>query len=128
MTTTPTPDGDRHHRADGGRPVTTVLHVGNLHWTTEKAVVESLIGRIAGVEGVEANPVAQTATVTYDPAATSVATLRKWVEDCGYHCAGQSVPGHLCLPTWTNPRAAPSRRRTTTPTTGPTRPTPRTRP
>ena len=98
MTTTPTTDGDRHHRADGGRPVTTVLHVGNLHWATEKAVVESLIGRIAGVEGVEANPVAQTATVTYDPAATSVATLRKWVEDCGYHCAGQSVPGHLCRP------------------------------
>ena len=22
----------------------------------------------------------------------------RWVEECGYHCAGQSVPGHLCDP------------------------------
>jgi Cu2+-exporting ATPase len=47
---------------------------------------------------VEANPVAQTATVTYDPARTSVADLSGWVRDCGYHCAGQSVPRHICDP------------------------------
>ena len=44
---------------------------------------------------VEANPVSQTATVTYDPAETSLEDLRDWVEDCGYHCAGQSVPSTL---------------------------------
>ena len=47
---------------------------------------------------VEANPVAQTATVRYDPRQTNVAELRKWVEECGYHCAGKSVPGHICSP------------------------------
>ncbi|MDQ2825466.1 MAG: heavy metal translocating P-type ATPase, partial [Actinomycetota bacterium] len=97
MTTTPT----RHSHDDGSadsKPVTTVLHVGNLHWATEEAVVESFLARLPGVEGVEANAVAQTANVSYDPSLTSVAELRQWVEDCGYHCVGQSVPGHLCLP------------------------------
>jgi Cu2+-exporting ATPase len=75
-----------------------VLHVGGLHYGTEKAVVERVLGRRTGVIAVEANPVAQTATVTFDPDVTSIADLRRWVEDCGYHCAGQSVPGHVCDP------------------------------
>jgi Cu2+-exporting ATPase len=36
--------------------------------------------------------------VTFDPAVTSLEELREWVRDCGYHCAGQSVPGHVCDP------------------------------
>src|SRR6478752_7201771 len=47
---------------------------------------------------VDANPVSQTATVLYDPARTSVAELAGWARDCGYHCAGQSVPDHVCDP------------------------------
>jgi len=47
---------------------------------------------------VTANPVAQTATVRFDPDRTGVAELRDWVRDCGYHCAGQSVPHHVCDP------------------------------
>jgi P-type Cu2+ transporter len=79
-------------------PETTVLHVGGLHYASEKSVVEDVLGRRPGVVAVEANPVAQTATVAYDPGTTSVADLRDWVEECGYHCAGQSVPGHICDP------------------------------
>ena len=75
-----------------------MLDVRGLHWASEKAVVESTLGRLAGVHQVDANPVAQTATVAYDPDATNVAELRHWVEECGYHCAGQSVPGHVCHP------------------------------
>ena len=77
---------------------TVVLHVGGLHYATEKAVVETVLGHRPGVMAVDANPVAQTATVTFDPAQTSVEDLRRWVEECGYHCAGQSVPGHVCDP------------------------------
>src|SRR5919109_853278 len=77
---------------------TIVLHVGGLHYASEKAVVEQVLGRRPGVHTVEANPVAQTATVTFDPAQTSVDELRRWVEQCGYHCAGQSTPGHVCDP------------------------------
>ena len=75
-----------------------VLHVGGLHYASEKAVVEGVLARRPGVIAVEANPVAQTATVTFDPDRTSVAELQHWVQECGYHCAGQSVPGHLCDP------------------------------
>jgi Cu2+-exporting ATPase len=79
-------------------PHTIVLHVGGLHYATEKAVVEQVLAHRPGVVAVDANAVAQTATVTFDPAVTSVEELRGWVEDCGYHCAGQSTPGHLCDP------------------------------
>jgi Cu2+-exporting ATPase len=77
---------------------TAVLHVGGLHYATEKAVVEQVLGRRPGVIAVGANPVAQTATVIFDPDRTSIAELREWVEQCGYHCAGQSAPGHVCDP------------------------------
>jgi Cu2+-exporting ATPase len=77
---------------------TVVLHVGGLHYASEKAVVERVLGNRPGVVAVEANPVSQTATVTFDPDRTSVPELREWVEQCGYHCAGQSAPGHVCDP------------------------------
>jgi len=81
-----------------GKVATTVLEVGGLNWASEKAVVEQVLGRRPGVQLVEANPVSQTATVTFDTAQTSVAELRRWIEECGYHCAGQSVPAHICDP------------------------------
>src|SRR5450830_288546 len=75
-----------------------VLSVSGLHWASSAAVVEAVLSRRDGVHSVEANPVDQTATVTYDPGRTTVAQLAGWVRDCGYHCAGQSVPSHLCDP------------------------------
>src|SRR5215207_5555398 len=81
-----------HHAA------TAVLEVSGVNWASSKTVAESMLSRRPGVLSVDANPVAQTATVTYDPARTSVRQLRDWVRDCGYHCAGQSVPHHVCDP------------------------------
>src|ERR671913_801396 len=77
---------------------TAVLDVRPMLRGSEKAVVEAVLGRRPGVELVEANPVSQTATVVYDPAQTSLADLRRWVEECGLHCCGQSVPEHICDP------------------------------
>jgi P-type Cu2+ transporter len=77
---------------------TAVLEVSGVHWAASKNVAEAVLSRRPGVVEVEANPVAQTATVTYDPSRTSVAELAGWVRDCGYHCAGQSVPEHICDP------------------------------
>ncbi|MBI4932938.1 MAG: heavy metal translocating P-type ATPase [Actinobacteria bacterium] len=82
---------------------TAVLDVRGLYWATEQAVIESTLGRLDGVTSVTANAVGQTATVTYDPNQTSLAELRTWVEACGYHCSGQSVPEHVCHP-MTEPR------------------------
>lgn len=67
--------------------ITAVLDVRPMLRASENAIVERVLGRQAGVERVEANPVAQTATVTYDPARTSLEQLRHTVEACGYNCA-----------------------------------------
>ena len=77
---------------------TAVLEVSGVQWATSKGVAEAVLSRRPGVLDVEANPVAQTATVTYDPSRTSVVELAGWVRDCGFHCAGQSVPDHICDP------------------------------
>ena len=101
-----TPGGDGQER----QAATTVLEVAGLHWATSKNVAEAVLGRRPGVLQVDANPVAQTATVRYDPAATNLTELRDWVRDCGYHCNGQSVPAHVCdpmaMPTTHEPHAA----------------------
>jgi Cu2+-exporting ATPase len=81
-----------------GKRATAILDVRPLFRGSQKAVVEAVLGRRPGVERVEANPVAQTATVVFDPARTSLAQLRRWVQECGLHCAGQSVPEHICDP------------------------------
>ena len=85
-------------QSDGGKRATVVLHTGGLNWASEKAVVEAVLSRRPGVQDVDANPVAQTATVSYDIERTSVGELRTWIEKCGLHCAGQSVPTHVCDP------------------------------
>src|SRR5918993_4792873 len=83
-----------------------VIEMSGVQWATEKAVVESVLGRRPGVLQVEANPVSQTATVTYDQQVTSVGELAGWVRDCGYHCRGLSVPEHICDPAL-EPTASP---------------------
>ena len=87
----------------GNQPVgpgsaTVVLEVSGVAWASTKSVAEAMLSRGPGVLSVLANPVAQIATVTFDPSRTSVAQLTQWVRDCGFHCAGQSVPDHVCDP------------------------------
>ena len=77
---------------------TTVLEVGGLHWATSEAIVERALARRPGVLGVQASAASQTANVTYDADATSLAQLVGWVTECGYHCQGRSVPHHVCEP------------------------------
>ncbi|HYO04248.1 MAG TPA: heavy metal translocating P-type ATPase [Mycobacterium sp.] len=77
---------------------TTVLDVRGLRRASSIAVVQATLLRRPGVTSVDANAMNQTATVVYDPAQTSVAELSRWVRDCGFHCAGRSVPDHVCDP------------------------------
>ena len=77
---------------------TVVLDVRGLQWASQQAAASAVLGQRAGVVDVAVNPVAQSATVVYDPSVTSVAELRAWVRECGYHCAGQLVPNHVCDP------------------------------
>ena len=76
-------------------PTTVVLETLCCYRASEKAVIESSLGRLPGVLSVEANPVAQSATVTFDADATSLGVLRDRVRACGFQCSGQSIPEHL---------------------------------
>src|SRR5664279_2960319 len=82
----------------GAGSVTVVLDASGLLWASQQHRVEAGLAAQPGVRAVEANAVAQTVTVGYDPTETSVTALRRFVTDCGLHCAGQSVPHHLCDP------------------------------
>ena len=86
-----------------------VLETGGLNDIGETTIVERALAGRRGVRSVGANAVSQTATVEYDPDVTSTAELRRWIEECGYHCAGESVPDHLCpaLPTSSTQAATP---------------------
>ncbi len=85
---------------DGEGPpnATVVLDVRPIWRGSETAGLEAALGRRPGVREVSANPVAQTATVIFDPAETSPEDLGRWVTECGYHCGGRSVPAHVCDP------------------------------
>lgn len=75
-----------------------MLDVRGLLFASQQNVVAARLVHRPGVEEVEVNAVAQTATVVYDQRQTTIAALRDWVVECGYHCAGQSVPAHICDP------------------------------
>lgn len=77
---------------------TVILDLRGLRCATEGNVVRAALRRKPGVVDVVANAVAQTATVTFDPARTSVTAVREWVRECGYHCTGQSVPDQVGEP------------------------------
>ena len=78
--------------------VSAVIELVGVQWATQKNQVEAILGRRPGVVSVNANPVAQTASVRFDPSVTTLSDLQSWIVDCGYHCSGRSVPAHLCDP------------------------------
>jgi Cu2+-exporting ATPase len=90
-------DGNDHRSADRARR-TVVLDVRGMLRASEQGTVRRRLRSQPGVESIEANAAAQSATVTYDPDVTSVHELRRFVEECGMHCAGLSVPAHVCDP------------------------------
>ena len=42
------------------------------------------------------NPVNGLATVDYDPAKTNLDNLQAAIKECGFHCAGEALPKHIC--------------------------------
>ncbi len=86
------------HHTTGKERSTAVLDVRGMVCASQQSTVAAVLGRRPGVLDVQVNPVAQSATVVFDPRRTSLAELRDRVTTCGYHCAGQSVPSHICDP------------------------------
>jgi len=86
------------HGTATDEPAEAILHVGGLLGVMDGRGIERRLQARPGVMHVSANALNQTATVHYDPSATTLTDLEHWVEECGYHCAGRSVPGHVCDP------------------------------
>ncbi len=82
---------------------TAVLRVGGMQFASEQNKVASHLEHHRGVAEVAVNPVAQTATITFDAEQVSVDQLQELISECGYHCSGTALPEHLCA------ASAPSR-------------------
>ncbi|WP_150326441.1 heavy-metal-associated domain-containing protein, partial [Enterobacter hormaechei] len=60
--------------------------------------VEKHLAQMPGIEHVSVNAVAGSATVTYDQGRIDPERIRAAIQDCGYHCAGEMLPRHMCGP------------------------------
>ena len=77
---------------------TVTIDVGNLLSALSALGVEKQLAKLPGVHKAEVNYVAGSATVVYDETATDLKTIKARVHECGYHCAGESLPRHVCVP------------------------------
>ena len=77
---------------------TTTLEIGGLIEILDYLAVEKRLKALPNVAKVVMNPAGDTATVTYDENHTDVAALVSEVEACAFHCRGESVPRHICVP------------------------------
>jgi len=74
------------------------LEVRDLVGMMDFAAVEKRLAALSGVAGVAMNAGSTTATVEFDEALTNPETLAEQIEACGFHCRGETVPRHLCVP------------------------------
>jgi Cu2+-exporting ATPase len=86
---------------------TSVLDATGVQWASSKAQAEKRLSARPGVIRADVNPVAQTASVTYETDQTSIRELAAWIRECDLHCAGRSVPQHVCDPLGDEPGPAP---------------------
>src|ERR1700694_4827521 len=75
---------------------TSTLEVGDLFSVLGAHGIERQLQRVAGVSRVSVNPVSGSTTVVYDPGKTSLSAIQEVIRDCGFHCAGEALPRHVC--------------------------------
>ncbi|WP_287366812.1 heavy metal translocating P-type ATPase [Mesorhizobium sp.] len=74
------------------------LEVRDLVGMMDFAAVEKRLEALPGVAGVAMNAGSTTATIEFDEGRTSPEILAREIEACGFHCRGETVPRHLCIP------------------------------
>ena len=74
------------------------LEVRDLVGIMDFAAVEMHLAALPGVAGVAMNAGSTTATVEFDERRTNPDALAGEIEACGFHCRGETVPRHLCVP------------------------------
>ncbi|TIS98636.1 cation-translocating P-type ATPase [Mesorhizobium sp.] len=74
------------------------LEVRDLVGMMDFAAIEKRLEALPGVAGVAMNAGSTTATIEFDEQRTSPQALAREIEACGFHCHGEVVPRHLCIP------------------------------
>ncbi|MFZ5557440.1 MAG: heavy-metal-associated domain-containing protein [Pseudomonadota bacterium] len=77
---------------------TITIEVGGMLSALSARGVEKQLAKLPGVHKAEVNYVAGSATVTYDETVTDLKAIKHKVHECGYHCGGEMLPKHLCVP------------------------------
>lgn len=77
---------------------TTTVDVSGFRTPLDPLVIEKHLRGLKGVLDAAANFGSATATVRYDEARLGQAELEQAVRDCGFHCRGEVVPRHVCVP------------------------------
>lgn len=75
---------------------TATIEVSGLVSVLSAQGIEKQLLRLPGVHTARVNYVAGSATVTYDEGVTRLPAIEAGVRECGYHCAGERIPRHLC--------------------------------
>lgn len=75
---------------------TVTIEVGGMLSALSALGVQKQLARLPGVKKAEVNYVAGSATVTFDETVTNIKTIKAKVYGCGYHCAGELLPKHVC--------------------------------
>ncbi|MFG1377245.1 heavy metal translocating P-type ATPase [Xanthobacter sp. VTT E-85241] len=88
---------------------TTTIDVEQFFDVLDPLVVEKRLRRLPGVTSAAVNFASGTATVGFDETRTSLETIQAEVIACGFHCRGEVVPRHQCVPNETTvPPAHPA--------------------
>jgi len=75
---------------------TATFEVRNLLSPLTARGIEKQLAQLPGISDVSMNPAGASATVSFDPARVSPDQIEAAIEDCGFHCGGQSLPRHVC--------------------------------
>ena len=73
-----------------------IFEAGGLLRASSAPALQEFLQREHGIGAVEANPVSQTVSVTYDEATVTADDVRGLIERFGCNCGGEVVPCHLC--------------------------------
>ena len=77
---------------------TSTVEVGGLLSSLSAVGVQRQLAALPGVHHADVNYVAGSATIHYDEARVTLEDIRRRIAECGYHCHGEMLPAHMCLP------------------------------
>ena len=88
---------------------TATVDVGGLFQVLDSKLVAKQLTNLRGVHAANVNYASGSATVSFDPAETSLADIEARIRECGYHCGGEMLPAHLCATDTTKPESEHAR-------------------